>query len=150
MSSGVRSVTRMRQADLPAVVAIDAEAFPEPWDADAFRSELLAPHSRPLVVRDDTRVMGYAIAWRVGGDVEIHRIAVARQALRTGLGAFLLDHLIAIERYEGAEAFHLEVRASNAPAIGLYRNAGFEAVGVRRAYYGDGEDAVIMRLTVGT
>jgi len=36
------------------------------------------------------------------------------------------------------------VRASNAAAIRLYTRAGFEAVGVRRSYYGDGEDAVLM------
>ena len=37
----------------------------------------------------------------------------------------------------------LEVRVSNAAAIGLYRSLGFESLGTRRAYYQDGEDALL-------
>jgi ribosomal-protein-alanine N-acetyltransferase len=47
----------------------------------------------------------------------------------------------------------LEVRISNAPAIGLYEAAGFEPVGRRHAYYpatsrGMAEDALVMRRTL--
>jgi len=37
---------------------------------------------------------------------------------------------------------HLEVRAGNRPARELYERLGFVVAGRRRAYYGDGEDAV--------
>lgn len=41
----------------------------------------------------------------------------------------------------------LEVRASNAPAIALYRERlGFTVVGRRRGYYAQGEDALLMAL----
>jgi ribosomal-protein-alanine N-acetyltransferase len=40
------------------------------------------------------------------------------------------------------------VRKSNAAAIALYERLGFEAVGVRRGYYDDGEDAVDMHAHV--
>ena len=42
----------------------------------------------------------------------------------------------------------LEVRRSNRPAIRLYRAFGFTAMGLRRDYYADGEDAIEMRLTL--
>lgn len=45
-----------------------------------------------------------------------------------------------------AESVLLEVRASNKPAQRLYASLGFERVGVRKRYYGDGEDAVLMTL----
>jgi len=38
----------------------------------------------------------------------------------------------------------LEVRESNAPARALYGRAGFVSIAVRKKYYGDGEDAVVM------
>ena len=43
----------------------------------------------------------------------------------------------------------LEVRASNEAALAMYRKAGFRAAGFRRAYYSDGEDAVLMNLEAG-
>ena len=38
----------------------------------------------------------------------------------------------------------LEVRASNAAACRLYSKMGFEEVGIRKGYYSDGEDALLM------
>lgn len=37
----------------------------------------------------------------------------------------------------------MEVRVSNVAAIGLYKSLGFEFLGRRRAYYDDGEDALL-------
>jgi len=42
----------------------------------------------------------------------------------------------------------LEVRRTNRPAIRLYRSLGFSAIGVRRRYYSDGEDAIEMMLVL--
>ena len=47
---------------------------------------------------------------------------------------------------EGITDVTLEVRVSNEPAIALYRSFGFEEAGIRKRYYGDGEDALIMWL----
>ena len=45
----------------------------------------------------------------------------------------------------GATFISLEVRLSNAPAISLYKKAGFESAGVRPSFYRDPtEDALIM------
>jgi ribosomal-protein-alanine N-acetyltransferase len=43
-------------------------------------------------------------------------------------------------------AVFLEVAAKNMAARGLYEGLGFVRVGERRAYYGDGGDAVVLRL----
>ncbi len=45
-----------------------------------------------------------------------------------------------------AEVVLLEVRASNQPAMQLYKSMGFQRVGLRQEYYHDGEDAVLMTL----
>jgi ribosomal protein S18 acetylase RimI-like enzyme len=50
----------------------------------------------------------------------------------------------------GAQRVFLEVRRSNAAAIGLYERSGFRPVGVRRGYYASPrEDALTMALEVG-
>jgi ribosomal-protein-alanine N-acetyltransferase len=65
----------------------------------------------------------------------------------------LLQRFIDDARRAGAEQMFLEVRISNAAAIGLYEAAGFVAVGRRHAYYpetprGRSEDALVMRRTL--
>ena len=40
----------------------------------------------------------------------------------------------------------LEVRAGNVAARRLYRQLGFRDLGVRRGYYGPGQDAIVMEL----
>lgn len=50
-------------------------------------------------------------------------------------------------RKKGARWAYLEVRASNAAAQELYRQLGFEVIGVRESYYQlPPEDALIMAL----
>jgi ribosomal-protein-alanine N-acetyltransferase len=45
----------------------------------------------------------------------------------------------------GAERMLLEVREGNAPARTLYKAWGFEEFGVRKNYYEDGENAIVMQ-----
>jgi ribosomal protein S18 acetylase RimI-like enzyme len=52
-----------------------------------------------------------------------------------GLGRALLTEVLAVARGRGVESVFLEVRESNAAALGLYRGFGFQEVGQRRGYY---------------
>jgi ribosomal-protein-alanine N-acetyltransferase len=47
------------------------------------------------------------------------------------------------------EALVLEVRPSNKSACKLYQRLGFAEVGIRKRYYGDGEDALVLKLSLG-
>jgi len=46
---------------------------------------------------------------------------------------------------ENAQKMFLEVDSRNRPAIALYQAAGFHQKGMRKAYYSDGSDALIMQ-----
>jgi ribosomal-protein-alanine N-acetyltransferase len=66
---------------------------------------------------------------------------------RHGVGRQLLTALIERSRKVKAEAVLLEVRVDNAPAIEMYRDFGFEILGVRKRYYQPEDvDAYTMRL----
>lgn len=60
---------------------------------------------------------------------------------RRGLGRFLMTWA---EVAYGLQRIRLTVRASNQPAIALYKQIGYREVNRRRRYYMDGEDGFVM------
>ena len=67
------------------------------------------------------------------------------QEVARGIADALLDALCARAAALNLAFLTLEVRASNAPAIALYRKHGFQTVGQRRNYYQKpDEDALLM------
>ena len=63
------------------------------------------------------------------------------KAARSEPDLAILEHQL---RRCSAHSASLEVRRSNLPAIALYQELGFHQVAVRRRYYENGEDALLM------
>ena len=134
-------------ADLPAAAALEAACFSHPWT----ERQLAADLDNDLLSLwaaegEDGTLLGYAEARAVLDEGTLERIAVAPAARRRGIGEALLARLVREGR--GRLAFlTLEVRAGNAPAIGLYEKLGFREVGRRKNYYREeGEDALLLTL----
>ena len=137
-------------SDLDAIDALEGATFPsDAWSRELIAAELAGEHGHYLVAVDGTdAVIGYAglRAPRGGGQADVQTIAVAASARRRGIGAALLDALLAEARARGADEVFLEVRADNPGASALYASRGFARIAVRPAYYQpDGVDAVVMR-----
>ncbi len=88
----------------------------------------------------------------IAGEGEITNVSVDRNYRKRGIGAAMLEHVLEEGKKLGIEAFTLEVRCSNQPAIRLYEKFGFIGEGVRKGFYkaafgqnGEArEDALIM------
>ena len=90
------------------------------------------------------RILGIVGFWIMAGEAHISTIGV-RPAYRShGLGELLLISTIELAHILHVHVITLEVRASNSVAQALYEKYGFTKVGMRRGYYSDREDAVIM------
>lgn len=132
--------------DVPAIAEIERESFTTPWSQAALEHALGDARTVVIVAIADYEFAGYATAWCIGDEAEISRLAVLERERRQGIGAKLLDMLLKELAKLGAAHVFLEVRRSNIGAFRLYEKAGFSAVGLRRRYYEDGEDAIIMSL----
>lgn len=158
MTDPARAVHQLRRAaaaDVPAIMELERSIFEnDAWSERSMRSEVAGEHGYYLVAfepESPDRIDGYAglLAPRGGGEGDIQTIAVAPHARRRGLGRRLMLALIAEARKRGAREVFLEVRADNPGAQTLYRDLGFEEIGVRPKYYQpDGVDAIVMRLAV--
>ena len=67
--------------DVPSVVAIEQEAFSDPWTAIAFQDALAHPAVYFACARSGEReVVGYVVAWFAADEGEIANLAVAATA----------------------------------------------------------------------
>jgi len=141
----------LRWTDLPQLVALEAELFPDDaWSQETWWAELAARPRRSYVVEElDGALVGYAGLDLTGEVADVMTIAVAPSAQGHGLGRRLLDELVARAAADDATHLMLEVREDNAAARRLYDTRGFELLTVRRRYYQPGDvDAHVMRLTL--
>jgi [ribosomal protein S18]-alanine N-acetyltransferase len=114
----------------------------DPWSPEAFLEALAAGHHY-LSAREGSSLIGYVGLARVGGEAEVHTLAVDPAHQRRGIGRALLRAIL--DQAQGATVF-LEVRTDNDSAIRLYRSEGFDVIGIRRGYYRpSGADAFTMR-----
>jgi len=137
-------------ADLESVVAIEREAFSDPWSENAFREALAHPAVFFACARGSGgHVAGYVVAWFAADEGEIANLAVAPPRWGSGVGRRLLDAALDAAAARGVAAVYLEVRDSNERARRLYGAFGFEEVGRRRRYYRRPvEDAIVLRRTL--
>jgi [ribosomal protein S18]-alanine N-acetyltransferase len=138
----------MRLADLPAVLELEEELFaPDTWTAAMYRDELARTDTRwYLVAEDGDAVVGYGGLIAYPDEAHIATIGVTTARQGEGIGAQLLDALLAEADRRGSPVVLLEVRADNELAQGLYRRRGFAEIGRRRGYYQpSGADAVVMQ-----
>ncbi len=122
-----------------AFASLDSLAFASPWTADAFALTGLA-----LSLWDGAHCICFVYGRQVLDEFEVDRVATHPDHRRRGLARQLLEHLRARAPEWGLAKIFLEVAARNAPALGLYEKLGFQRQGLRRAYYRDGDDAVMM------
>lgn len=145
---------RVRQAetrDLERILTFQRELDLPVWSPSHFEAEWGNPQIARLWVVDTLespfefgKIKGYALVHVLGAEAELLTIAVGLKFQRQGLGRCLWRHAWRSMQAEGVQKCFLEVRFSHSGAQTLYQNEGFRALGVRKRYYSDGEDALIM------
>lgn len=138
-------ISRMTVSDLNEIEDILFSDFDDFWNINTFKSELLNPNSKYIVAKIDNKIVGYAGIWKAVDDVHITNIVTAKNLRRQNIGSILLSNLIEMAKAEnGITSITLEVNCNNLPAKKLYEKSGFEVVGLRKKYYNNIDDAIIM------
>jgi len=122
--------------DLSAIAAIQ-KSSPEAaqWDVAGYLQYDLR------VAIYENKVAGFLVSRTPGTkECEILNLAVSPDFRRRGIGQALLKSLLA--NFSGA--IYLEVRASSAAAVRLYKSLGFQEIGRRSGYYESPPEAAIV------
>lgn len=138
----------LRYEHLRQMAQIEQEAFDQPWSERMFIPEVEDENAYYLVgVRGD-EVICYGGFHKVLDEAHITNIAVRADSRGRGIGTLLMSELISRARMLGVKYMTLEVRNNNENAIKLYKSFGFTVEGIRKRYYNNVHDALIMWATL--
>ncbi len=138
-------VREWKKQDVEEIVLIENQCFSDPWSKEMFLDAFSLPICFGVVVENEGHIVGYACQTVLFEDAEILNIAVKKEHRREGLGKKLMLAMQEKAVALGAQKSFLEVRISNENALKLYRSLGYNDLSVRKKYYEDGEDALVMQ-----
>jgi ribosomal-protein-alanine N-acetyltransferase len=137
----------MRRAHIRKIMPIEQQVYPRPWTAQVFIEELeqvRVGKRHYLVGTIGDELVGYGGLLYVENDAHVTNIAVHPMWRSRGIATELLLDLAWEANRRGCEAMTLEVRHTNIAAQQLYRRFGFVPAGVRKKYYENRDDAIVM------
>lgn len=90
-------------------------------------------------------ILGYAIYYDTSDSLDLFEIAVKKSKHGQGFGNFLLKNSVnEIFFLKNRNSVILEVNENNERAVRLYEANRFRKISVRRNYYGNGRNAIVM------
>lgn len=115
------------------------------WTENILKSELENPNSKLIIAKANDLIVGFGGIWKAIDIIHITNIVVKKDLRCKGIGSIILDNLINIaNNYNDTTSITLEVNKNNLSAIHLYTKFNFKEVGLRKRYYNNIDDALIM------
>jgi len=142
------TISPILKADCGKLAVLHDMVFPKGWSA-AELARLSGERGMVALASKASEPDGFILVRVVSDEAEILTLAIHTNRRRSGIGrALLIQSLIDCEQ-AGARRVLLEVSKDNDAAIQLYTTCGFRETGLRKAYYADGGDAIVMEKTLG-
>ncbi len=114
------------------------------WDAAAITALLSSPGVHAGIVMVENQPAGFIMLRTVVDEAEILTVCVLPDYRKRGLAQSLLAWCVQVGQLNGVQTLFLEVSVNNQAARTLYEKQGFEKLGLRKKYYEDGSDALVL------
>lgn len=133
-------VRKATVSDAAKIADLDSRMFEDSLDFNFIHNDLSNnPMAYYFVYEEENNIIGYINCW-VSDNTEILNFCVEPDHRKKGIGSKLFNE---VERIASG-VISLEVRVSNTNAIEFYSNRGFKKALIRKGYYSNGEDAILM------
>ena len=131
-------------ADLNLIVNIEKIAFlTDPWSIKMIKSEFFNDSlSNSYVLELNGKIIGYAFITIIKFEIHLNRIAIDPNYQQKGFGMQLLKKIL--EQNSKNKSVFLELKYSNISAFKLYSKVGFKKYNIRKNYYSNNIDAILM------
>lgn len=139
---------KLSEKNIDEVVKTEKAYIETPWGYDELLNEINNEDAFYVCVRKDGAFAGYG-GMRIGNfDCDITNIAVNENFRKMGIGTLIVGELIKKATEMKLEKVFLEVNEKNENAIKLYEKCGFTKEGIRKKYYNNKDNAIIMQYEI--
>ncbi|MFR2535338.1 MAG: ribosomal protein S18-alanine N-acetyltransferase [Clostridia bacterium] len=140
------TILPMTLADLEKIKTTLTKDFDNFWNFEIFKEELVHTNSYYLVLYYQDSILGFAGFKKILEEADLMNIVIAKAYRGQGFSSLLLKELLQTAyQLANCRSMTLEVSATNAIAIHLYKSFGFTQIGLRKKYYFDKTDAILMK-----
>lgn len=139
-------ISEMNLQDLENIKDCLLTDFDDFWSYNILKQELENGKSKYFVLKQKNEILGFAGILLIIDEVNIMNIVVKKDKRNLGIGSLLLEKIIDFSKIHNATSIALEVNEKNIPAIKLYEKYGFKQVGLRKKYYNNEDNAILMDL----
>lgn len=130
--------------DIDIIVQLEEEIFGETLGKEMLENELNNPLVWFRVLEIENQVIGYIGGYFYLEDGEILNFLIDKSKQHQGYGTILFESILQEARQKGIKKVTLEVRESNSNAISFYTKFGFSKISIRKHYYQNGDNAIVM------
>lgn len=148
MSYNKIELSKMTMCDFSEIKDTLIYDFDDFWNISTFTEELSSPNSYYLVAKIDNEIVGFVGIKIILDEADIMNIVTKKNKRNLGIASYMLKELIYIAKEKNLKRLTLEVNENNLLAIHLYENFNFEKIAIRKNYYNNTENAIIMQLSI--
>ena len=139
------TIETLKKEHISKVVEIEEKLLEETLGNEMLQAELHNKYAHFYVALDSDIVVGYIGAWIIEGTTDMINFVVDSNYQHQGIGQLLMQEIINQSVKENSKEILLEVREKNNQAINFYLLQGFKQIAVRKEYYKNKDNALILR-----
>ena len=134
----------LEKKDIKKVVELEEKIFGETLGEEMLINEINNPMVWFRVIEEKSEIIGYIGGYFYLEDGEILNFLIDENHQHLGFGSTLFSGLLQEAKQKGIKRVTLEVKSNNYKAIKFYKKFNFEQISIRKNYYKDKEDAIVM------
>lgn len=137
-------INQLTKTDVKDILGLYHDNFNDGWTENMLNSGFDGGRLFAFGTLDEHKLLGAITISLSLDDADIEGIVVDREFRCKGIGFALIQKAHEFIKENGKNRVLLEVREANEQAIALYLKAGYKKISVRKSYYSDGENALVM------
>ena len=130
--------------NVDSILEIYASDFKDGWNREQLLSAFSSGRFVSFAVQKNDKIVSVITCSISFEEADLEGIVTLKEHKNKGYAKALIEHLITFLKEKKVEKLFLEVREGNLSAINLYKKVGFNQISIRKKYYQNGENALIM------